>query len=108
MSWSSSFIFYINDLHPSWKHLDVSMYADDITLTFSPNSMSLINECVNEDLGYLKSLHNTKELSLNIAKIQNLIIGRRQRLKQMEHPNPVKPSFNLDDENLLLIKGTLA
>ena len=67
---------------------------------------SLINECDNEDLGHIKSWLNAKKLSLKVAKTQNLIIGSRQRLKQIEHPNAVKPSFNKDDENPLLIKNT--
>ena len=61
------FIIYVNDLHFSLRHSDVNMYADGATLSFSSKSIPLINECVNEDLGYLKSWRNANKLSLNVT-----------------------------------------
>ena len=40
----------INDLPLPIKHTLVNKYVDDITLSFSSNSISTVNEKVNEDL----------------------------------------------------------
>ena len=49
------FIIYINDLHLQMKHCDVNMYADDTSLMFASDSVTHINDCVNDDLSNLKS-----------------------------------------------------
>ena len=89
------FIIYVNDLHFSLRHSDVNMYADDTSLSFSSKSIHLINECVNEDLGYHKSWLNAKKLSLNVTKTQSLVIGGRKRLNDIEKVGGVKPLFNV-------------
>ena len=66
------FIIYVNGLHLSLRHSDVNMYADDTSLFFSSKSIPLINKCVNEHLGYLKSWLNANKLSLNVTKTQVL------------------------------------
>ena len=71
------FKIYVNDLHCSLRHSDVNMYADATSLSFPSKSILLINECVNEDLGYLKSLLNANKLSLNVTKTQSLVVGGR-------------------------------
>ena len=49
------FIIYINDLHLQMKHCDVNTYADDTNLIFASDSVTHINDCVNDDLSNLKS-----------------------------------------------------
>ena len=78
------FIIYVNDLHFSLRHSDVNMYADDTSLSFASKSSPLINECVNEDLGYLKSWLNANKLSLNVTKAQSLVIGGSKHLNDIE------------------------
>ena len=46
---------YINDLHLRMKHCDVNMYADDTRLMFASDSITHINDYVNDDLINLKS-----------------------------------------------------
>ena len=98
------FIIYVNDLHFSLRHSPVNMYADDTSLSFSSKSIPLINECVNEDLGYLKSWLNANKLSLNVTKTQSLVIGGRKRLNDMEKVEGVKPLFNVGEETVSIIK----
>ena len=50
------FIIYINDLPLSIKHSLINMDADDTKLSFSSNSISIINEKVNDDLECLKHM----------------------------------------------------
>ena len=76
------FIIYINDLPPlSIKHSLVIVYADDTSLSFSSNSISTINEKVNEDLECLNTWLAGNKLSLNVAKTNNIVVGSRKRLK---------------------------
>ena len=65
------FIIHVNDLHFSLRHSYVNMHADDTSLSFSTKSINLINECVNEDLGYLESWSNANKLSLNVTKTRS-------------------------------------
>ena len=73
------------------------MYADDTSLSFSSKSIHLINECVNEDLGYLKSWLNANKLSLNVTKTQSLVIGGSKRLNDLgpvymrKNTSPARP-----------------
>ena len=99
------FMIYANDLHFSLRHSDVNMYADDTSLSFSSKSIHLINECVNEDLGYLKSWLNANKLSLNVTKTQSLVIGGRKRLNDIEKVGGVKPLFQVGEETISIIKG---
>ena len=57
------------------------MYADDTSLSFSSNSMSTINEKVNEDLECLNTWLAGNELLFNVAKTNSIVIGSRKRLK---------------------------
>ena len=80
------------------------MYTDDASLSFSSKSIALINECVNEDLGYLKSWLNANKLPLNVTKTQSLVIGGRKRLNDVEKQGGVKPLFNVGEETVFIIK----
>ena len=86
------------------RHSHVNIYADDTSLSFSSKSIPLINECVDEDLGYLKSWLNANKLSLNVTKTQSLEIGGRKRLNDIEKVGGVKPLFNVWEETVSIIK----
>ena len=77
---------------------------DDTSLSFSSKSTQLINECVNEDLGYLKSWLNANKLSLNVTKTQSLVIGGSKRLNDLEKVGGVKPQFNVGEETVSIIR----
>ena len=67
------------------------------------NNNKYYKECFNEDLKYLIWL-NAKKLSLNVVKIQSLMIGGRKCLNDIEKVGGVKPLFNVWDETVSLIK----
>ena len=48
------FLIYINDLPLSLKFGEVNMYADDTSISYSSDSVTNINDSVNEDLDHLK------------------------------------------------------
>ena len=76
------FILYINDLALLLKHSQVNIYADDTSLSFSANSIPVINERANEDLDSLRTWLARNKLSLNVAKIDSFIIGSGQKLRK--------------------------
>ena len=86
------------------RHSDVNMYTEDTRLSFSSKSIPLMNECINEGLGYLKSWLNANKLSHNVTKTQSLEIGGRKRLKDIEKVGGVKPLFNVGEETVSIVK----
>ncbi len=89
------FILYINDLPLSLKHSQLNTYADDTSLSFSADSMPLINENFNDDLDNLKTWH--------VAKTHSVIIGK---LKNIEQPNSAKPCLVIGWMTISLTKDT--
>ena len=94
------FIIYINDLPLSIKHSQVNMYADDTSLSFSFKNILTINEQVNEDLEGLIG----NKLSINVAKTNSLVIGSRKKLKDIQFPFTIKPSFAISGEEISIIE----
>ena len=82
------------------------MYADDVSISFSANSIPVINERVNEDLDSLKTWLAANKLSLNVAKTHSLIIGSGQKLKSIQEAAAVKPSLVIGTETISMIKDT--
>ena len=82
------------------------MYADDTSISFSTNSIPVINEHVNEDLASLRTWLAANKLSLNVAKTHSLIIGSGQKLKNIQQTTAVKPSLVIGKEKISMIKET--
>ena len=80
------FIIHITDLPLSIKHLQVNMYAEDTSQSFSSKNILTINERVNEDLKCLKIWLAGNKLSINVARINSLVIGSRKKLKDIQCP----------------------
>ena len=68
------FLVYINDLPKCLRYCDVSMYVDDTSIYFASNSVSDINAAINADLAAFKLWLQGNKLSLNVAKIEGMII----------------------------------
>ena len=100
------FIIYLNDLPLSIKHSQVNMYADDTSLSFSSKNILTINERVNEDLKCLKIWLAGNKLSINVAKTNSLVIGSRKKLKDIQCPLTIKPSFAISGEEISIIEHT--
>ena len=82
------------------------MYADDTSLSFSSKNILTINERVNEDLKCLKILLAGNKLSINVAKTNSLVIGSRKKLKDIQCPLTIKPSFAISGEEISIIEHT--
>ena len=92
------FLVYINDLPLSLKFQKVNLYADDTIISFSTNYIYIIKNAVNEDLMLLKTWLNENKLSLNVTKIQSLLIGSRYRIKALERPDGTKLLLSIGEE----------
>ena len=71
------FLIYINDLPCSVKNAKVSIYADDSSLVLQSEKISQLIETVSDDLKNLHFWLMGNTLSLNVAKIQLLVISNR-------------------------------
>ena len=100
------FMVYVNDLPLSIKHSLVNMYADDTSLSFSSNSISIINEKVIEDLECLKIWLAGNKLSLNVAKTNSIVNGSRKKVKDIQQTSAMKPSLVIRDEDISMIEHT--
>ena len=57
------------------------MYSHEASISFSSNSISAINNVANEDIESLKTWLEESKLSLNVAKIQCILIGSRNKIR---------------------------
>ena len=89
------FLLYINDLPLLLNYPEVNMNPDDTRISFSSDSIQNINECVNSSLIYLKTWLESNKLSLNVSKTQNLLIGGRKKLKDIENSETQKLHISL-------------
>ena len=76
------FLIYINDLPFSLQNSQVTMYADDTTISYSSNNIDDINDYLNRDLNCLKQWLQGNKLSLNVIKTQAMVVGSRPNLKK--------------------------
>ena len=79
------------------------MYADDTSISFSSNSIPHINQKMNSDL-CLKTWMESNKLSLNVTKTQTILIGGRQKLKDIENSDPQNLQIAIDQEPVSKIK----
>ena len=100
------FIIYISDLPLAMKHSQVNMYADITSLSFFSIYILTINEWVNEDLKCLKLWLAGNKLSINVAKTNSLVIGSRKKLKDIQCPLTIKPSFAISGGEISSIEHT--
>ena len=82
------------------------MYADDTSISYSSDSVTNINDSVNEDLNHLKNWLESNKLSLNLAKTQSMLIGSRNRLKKIIMSENPEPALKIGEEPISMVKHT--
>ena len=100
------FLIYINDLPCALQSTNVTMYADDTSISYSSKSVAERNEAVNSDLKRLQIWLGGNKLSLKIAKTQCMILGSSSNLKK-HHMDKRDPKINLhiNEDNLDMIEA---
>ena len=74
------FLMYINDLPNCLRVAAPRMFADDTSITLSAKAVADLKLATTSELNNLTCWLRANELSLNVAKIELMIIGSRQRL----------------------------
>ena len=93
LPWSPFFLIYINDLPLSLKNNDVTMYADDTSISYSSKNIDELNETLNSDLDSWKQWLEGNKLSPNVIKTQAMVIGSRPNIKKVSDKSVPTPSF---------------
>ena len=94
------FLIYINDLPFSLKNSEVTMYANDTSISYSSKNIDELNETLNSDLDALKQWLEGNRLSLNIIKTQAMVIGSRPNLKEISDKLVPTPSFAIGNSHI--------
>ena len=68
------------------------------------NSITNINDAVNEDLDLLKNWLESNKLSLNVSKTQSMLIGSRSRLKRIGQSENSIPALKIGEEPVSMVK----
>ena len=87
------FLIYINDLPFSLQSSQVTIYADNTTLSHSSKSIVDLSENLNRDLYNLKQWLQGNKLSLNLIKTQAMVVGSRPNLKKIFDRKAHTPIF---------------
>ena len=90
------FLIFINDLPFSLQSSQVTMYADDATLSHSSKNIVELSENPNRDLYNLKQWLQGNKLSLNVIKTQAMVVGSRPNLKKVSDKKVQPPTFVID------------
>ena len=98
------FMIYINDLPFSLQSCQVTMYADDTTLSHSSKNITDLNENLNRDLCNLKQWLQGNKLSLNLIKTQAMVVGSRPNLKKISDKKLQPPTFVIDDSQIEIVE----
>ena len=103
MPWPPSFLVYVNDLPCSVKNSTVSMYADDISLSYKSKILTQLNEAINDDLMSLESWLKGNKISLNVAKTHTMLICSKSKQKALINSNE-KLEIKAKGENLMVVE----
>ena len=94
-----AFLLYVNEIPNISSRFQVTMFADDCTLSFANSDINnLINEC-NEDLARFKVWSNANRLTINTNKTNCLYISNLNE-------SPSYGSICIDEQNLNFVEVT--
>ena len=97
------FLIYINDLRFFLKNSEVTMHADDTSISYSSKNIDELNETLNSDLDSLKQWLEGNKLSLNVIKAQAMVIGSRPNLKKISDKLVPTPSFAIGNSHIVVV-----
>ena len=99
------FLIHINDLPQAVQSSAVSMYADDTSLCYQSSDINELNEAINNDLKQLDIWLQGKKLSLNVAKINSMLVSTKQRHNILKSRNE-DLDLKIRDNELEIIQKT--
>ena len=99
------FLVYINDRPQAVLDSNVSMYADDTSLSYQSHDMTRLNEAINSDLTKLDTWLQGNKLSLNVAKTHSMLISSKQKHSSLKGQNK-HLKLKIRDNELDVVKKT--
>ncbi len=100
------FLIYINDLPLALQKCNVTMYADDTSLSYASKNICELNQVMNEDLNCLRVWLQGNKLSLNVIKTHAMVIGSRPKLKMISDEVTEQPCFSINGTQIDTVKNT--
>ena len=100
------FLIYINDLPLALRNCNVTMYADDTSLSYASKNIDDLNQFMNEDLNCLKDWLQGNKLSLNVLKTHAMVVGSRPKLKMISDEVVEQPSFSINGTQIKVVENT--
>ena len=100
------FLICINDLPSSLKNSEVTMYADDTSISYSSKDIDELNETLNSDLDSFKQWFEGNKLSLDVIKTQAMVIGSRANIKKISDKLVLSPSFAIGDSHIDVVDNS--
>ena len=97
------FIVYINDLPFCLESCQVTMYADDTSISFTAKSVNDLNMTLNKDLDSLRKWLQGNKLSLNILKTLAMVIGSHPNFKKISTKLVETPSFTIRGSDIEMV-----
>ena len=94
------FLIYINDL----PFRQVTVYADDTTLSHSSKNIVDLSENLNRDLHNLKQWLQGNKLAPNLIKTQAMVVGSRSNLKKISDKKTQPPTFVTDGSQIEIVE----
>ena len=95
----------MNDLPSFVKDVNVTMYADDISLDKAVRSSQQLKEKMIPAFSRVREWLQTNKLSLNTVKTELMIIGTSQRLNQLDqNPRSTHYATNTEGQNIRRVK----
>ena len=99
------FLIYINDLPYCLKTSGATIYADDMTISYSSKSIGELNAMLNNDLHCLEEWLHGNKLTLNILKTEAMIVGSRPNLKRITCNASETPCFVIGDTTIDIVQS---
>ena len=99
------FLIYINDLPLALHKCNVTMYADDTSISYASKNIEELNTTLSKDLDSLNKWLQGNKLSLNVVKTQAMVIGSQPNLKKIAEKKVDTPSFSIGGSDIDLIKN---
>ena len=88
------FIIYMNDICNTSKLLSFILFADDTTVLYSHNDLSILCDTLNIELSEVSNWFKANKLSLNAKKTNQMYFGTSYQTR------------NIDDQHTIYLDGT--
>ena len=99
------FLIYINDLPLALHKCNLTMYADDTSISYASKNIGELNTIINRDLDCLNKWLQGKKLSVNVVKTQAMVIGSQPNFKKIADKRVDTPFFSIGDSAIDLVKN---